>query len=67
MVWEVCALLLMGLVAHVWPAGRARSTDVRWGMLLGALPYVALLLLQVVFFGFGDNPTSGTESPSSTI
>ena len=66
-VWEVYALLLMGLVALVWPAWRARSTDVRWGMLLGVLPYLALLLVQVVFFGFGDSPTSGTESPSSTI
>ncbi len=40
-VWEVYALLLMGLVALVWPAWRARSTDVRWGMLLGVLPYLA--------------------------
>ena len=40
-VWEVYALLLMGLVA--------------------------LLLVQVVFFGFGDSHTSGTESPSSAI
>jgi len=46
---------------------RARSTGVRWGMLLGVLPYLALLLLQVAFSGFGDSPTSGTESPSSTI
>ena len=66
-VWEVYALLLMGLVALVWPAWRARSTDVRWGMLLGVLPYLALLLVQVVFFGFGDSHTSGTESPSSAI
>jgi len=36
-------------------------------MLLGVLPYLALLLIQVVFFGFGDSPTSGTESPSSTV
>ena len=66
-VWEVYALLLMGLVALVWPAWRARSTDVRWGMLLGVRPYLAFFLVQVVFLGFGDYPRSGFESPSSSI
>ena len=66
-VWEVYVFLLMGLVALMWPAWRAQSSDVRWGMLLGVLPYLALLLVHVVFFGFGDSPTSGTEAPAATI
>jgi len=66
-VWEVYVFLLMGLVALMRPAWRAQSSDVRWGMLLGVVPYLALLLVQVVFVGFGDSHTSGTESPSSAI
>ena len=36
-------------------------------MSLGVLPYLLLWLVQVAFFGFGDNPTSGTEPPPSTM
>jgi len=33
----------------------------------GALPYLLLWLVQFAFFGFGDNPTSGTAPPPSTM
>jgi len=36
-------------------------------MSLGVLPYLLLWLVQFAFFGFGDNPTSGTEPPPSTM
>jgi hypothetical protein len=66
-IWEVNVLVVTGLVALVRPAWRARTYVMRWGMFLGVLPYLLLWFVQVVFLGFGDNPTSGTESPSSTI
>jgi hypothetical protein len=36
-------------------------------MSLGVLPYLLLWLVQFAFFGFGDNPTSGTEPPPSPM
>ena len=36
-------------------------------MSLGVLPYLLLWLVQFAFFGFGDNPTSCTEPPPSTM
>ncbi len=66
-VWEVNVLVVMSLVVLIRPAWRARSYVLRWGMLLGVLPYLLLWLVQVALFGFGDNPTSGTEPPPSTM
>ena len=66
-IWEVNALVVMVLVVLVRPAWRARTYVLRLGMFLGVLPYLLLWLIQMVFAGFGDNPTSGTEPPPSTI
>lgn len=65
-VWEVNVLVVMSLVVLIRPAWRARTYVLRWGMLLGVLPYLLLWLVQVAFFGSGDDPTSGLGSSNST-
>ena len=50
-IWEVNLLVVMGLVVLIRPAWRAPTYVLRWGMLLGVLPYLLLWLVQVVFFG----------------